>query len=77
MGVSENQGYLLIFGVLIIRILLFGTILGSPIFGNSHIVHAHCPEGPHQSTLAYQLQPMPLAHNSARPCVKDASKLEA
>ena len=37
MGVSENGGvpYL---GVLIERILLLrGTILGSPIFGNSHI----------------------------------------
>ena len=37
-GVSENKGTY--FGVLIIRILLFGvlsTILGSPIFGSSYI----------------------------------------
>ena len=37
MGVSENRGYLIL-GVLVIGTLLFrGTILGSPIFGNSHL----------------------------------------
>ena len=37
MGVCENER-VHYFGVLIIRILLYmGTILGSPIFGNSHM----------------------------------------
>ena len=37
MGVFRKQGYVPLLGVLIRRILLFRVLLGSPIFGNSHI----------------------------------------
>ena len=54
MGVSENSGYLM-------RILLFkGTILGSPIFGNSHVHSKPSLEGTEEVvtitiiTLLYQ-----------------------
>ena len=49
-GVSENRG-----GVLVIRILLFrGTILGSPIFGNSQKGSFKGPRVPYRVPLRHE-----------------------
>ena len=50
MGVSENRGYLIL-GPYNKDPTIYGTILGSPIFGNSHI--RHLPKGPRYSYAGY------------------------
>ena len=59
MAVSINWGVLFV-GVLMIRALLFGSILGPLIFGNSHVVSSKEElalerwEGCHQPAFATQ-----------------------